>query len=83
MGNANKTRPEMGRVDRREGFRYEVEGVGNFGGDYLGMYQKEHPTGSLRQIMLGWPGGRVAGWPGHEIVCSPGQGLALRSGLPV
>ena len=59
------------------------------GGDYSGMYQKEHPTGSLHQIMLGWPGGRVAGWPGgrvagwpgHECVYSPGRVLALRSGL--
>ncbi len=75
------------------GFRCE----GGIGDNDLGMYQKEHPTGSLRQIMLGWPGGRVAGWPGgrvagwpggrvagwpgHEIVCSPGRVLALPSGL--
>ncbi len=76
MGNANKTRPETGRVDRREGFRYEVGGVGNFGGNYLGMYQKEHPTGSLPQTVLGWPGGRVAGWPGGRVAGWPGGRVA-------
>ena len=55
------------------GFRCEVA----VGGDYLGMYQKEHPTGSLHQIMLGWPGGRVAGWPGGRVAGWPG-GRAMR-----
>ena len=39
------------------GFRREAA----VGDNDLGIYQKEHPTGSLHQIMLGWTG--------HECVC--------------
>ncbi len=54
------------------GFRCE----GGIGENDLGMYQKEHPRGSLHQIMLGWPGGRVAGWPGGRVAGWPGGRVA-------